>query len=171
MLLTEIKNYTSYIMGTFLGIGFIPKMSGTFASVAIALIWLTIPEFYFYNPIENIIFYDIYLYLFIGLILFSWLAVYICRICEKKFGHDASAIVIDEVIGYLIAILFLPKTLMIAVYALILFRIFDIAKPLFINKLQKLAHGWGIMLDDIAAGVCSNIILQILFHIKPKFFI
>ena len=171
MSLNNLKKDISYILGTFFGIGLIPKMPGTFASIAIALLWYTIPDYLFYNKTEQIIFYDNYTYLFVFLIFFSWISVYICNVCEKKLGHDASSIVIDEVAGYLFAVLFLPKSIMVTIYALILFRIFDIAKPLFINKLQNLPAGWGIMSDDIAAGITSNIILQILFFIKPDFFI
>ena len=171
-----IKNLLSdlsYILGTMLGIGFIPIASGTFASIATALVWFIIPDHFFYNTIENEIFYDNYLLFMIALMLFSWLSVYICTECEKKLGHDASSIVIDEFCGYLFAVLFLPKTIMVALYALILFRIFDIMKPLFINKAQKLPAGWGIMLDDVLAGICSNLVLQIIyliykFHPIPK---
>ena len=166
-----MKSSICNIVGTFLGIGLIPKASGTFASIAIMLIWMSLPEYFFYNPTEQFIFYDMYLYLLAFLILFSYMSVYICKQCEAQFGHDAKEIVIDEVLGYLFAVLFLPKTAVIALYALLLFRILDITKPLFINKLQALPHGWGIMSDDIAAGITTNIILQILYRIKPDFFI
>jgi phosphatidylglycerophosphatase A len=160
----------SYIIGTFFGVGLIPIASGTCASIVIAILWFLVPDYYFYNSIEKTIFYDNYFYLLIGILIFSWISVYICTTCEKYFGHDAHAIVIDEVAGYLITILFLPKTTMVAVYALFLFRVFDVAKPWFIDRLQRLPKGWGIMADDIAAGVVSNIILQGLYIIKPQFF-
>jgi len=169
--ITSIKKDISLIFGTFFGVGLIPIMPGTAASIVIALIWFMIPEYYFYNIIENEIFYDHYFYLLLFLALVSLISVYICSEAEKHLGHDASSIVIDEVVGYLFAVLFLPKTTMVAIYALILFRVFDIAKPLFINKLQKLPKGWGIMLDDVAAGICANVVLQILYMIKPQFFI
>ena len=168
-----IKNMysiVSHFLGTLLGIGFIPVASGTFASITIALGWILIPDAIFYNAIEKEILYYNFLWFTIGLCTFSWLSVYICTECEKKLGHDASAIVIDEVCGYLFAILFLPKTIMVVLYALVLFRIFDITKPLFINKAQQLPEGWGIMIDDILAGICSNLIIQILYLIKPSFF-
>ena len=171
MFLNNFKNVISLAIGTFLGIGLIPIMPGTIASVVTATIWyLFIPEYFFYNPTENIIFYDRFFLLFLFLLAFSLKAVYISKICEKEFGKDAPAIVIDEVIGYLFAILFLPKTLMVALYALVLFRIFDIMKPLYINKLQNLPHGWGVMCDDIAAGITTNIILIGLYSVKPTFF-
>ncbi|MDD4155030.1 MAG: phosphatidylglycerophosphatase A, partial [Candidatus Cloacimonetes bacterium] len=167
----NIKSQLTYIIGTLFGIGFFPIMSGTIATFTIAIVWWLIPDYFFYNTIEQTIHYDSYLYLSIFLIISGFLSVFICTKCEKKFGHDASSIVIDEAFGYLFAILFLPKTLMIAIYAFILFRIFDISKPLFINKLQNLPKGWGIMIDDIVSGIIANIILQILIFLKPQFFI
>jgi len=169
--LKSILKDLSYILGTFFGIGFIPIASGTFASTATALIWFLIPEYYFYNPLETQIFYDNYLWMLAGLITLSLISVPISRECEKKLGHDASSIVIDEVCGFLFAVLFLPKTIMVIVYALILFRIFDITKPLFINKSQNLPNGWGIMVDDVLAGVLTNVILQVLYYFKPGFFL
>jgi phosphatidylglycerophosphatase A len=50
---------------------------------------------------------------------------------------------------------------------LVLFRFFDIAKPLFIRKMEKLRGGWGVMLDDMLAGVYANLLLQIVVLIKP----
>jgi phosphatidylglycerophosphatase A len=166
----SLKNDICYIFGTFFGIGFMPWMPGTFASIAVAILWFIMPEYYFYNPTEGEIFYDRYLVFLAILILFSWVCVHISTVCERKYGKDASCIVIDEVAGYLFACVFLPKTMMVAIYALVLFRIFDIAKPLYINRLQNLPNGWGIMLDDVGAGITANIILQILYIWKPIFF-
>ncbi|MHC2991839.1 phosphatidylglycerophosphatase, partial [Pontibacter sp. HJ8] len=49
---------------------------------------------------------------------------------------------------------------------LVLFRFFDISKPLFIRRLEKVRGGWGVMLDDVVAGVYANIILQLLLYFK-----
>jgi len=68
-------------------------------------------------------------------------------------------------------VLFLPKTLIIIVSALILFRIFDIFKPEPVNLLQKLPRGWGVLADDIMAGIYANIVLQISLRIFPFFFV
>ncbi|HNT52133.1 MAG TPA: phosphatidylglycerophosphatase A, partial [Candidatus Syntrophosphaera sp.] len=69
-----------------------------------------------------------------------------------------------------LAVLLLPKTLLVAVYALILFRAFDIAKPWPANILQRLPRGWGVVADDLAAGLYANVLLQILHRIVPRFF-
>ena len=170
MLFNSVKNTLSYVIGTFFGIGLIKKMSGTIASITIATIWYFSFDEYFYNSLDNIIHYDRFFFFFLVMIAITYLSVYVSKICENEFGKDASEIVIDEVVGYLFAIMFLPKTLMVALYALILFRIFDILKPLYIGKLQNLPHGWGVMMDDVAAGITTNIILLALYMIKPTFF-
>ncbi len=76
---------------------------------------------------------------------------------EKDSGH----IVIDEVAGYLFAMAFLPQTAGYFIASFTLFRIFDILKPGPIRKLQHLSGGVGVMADDIAAGIVSNVVLQI----------
>ncbi|MCL2064316.1 MAG: phosphatidylglycerophosphatase A [Candidatus Cloacimonetes bacterium] len=170
MFLEEVRNTTSYIIGTFFGLGLIRIMSGTIASLAIATIWYFTDVDFFYNTLDNIIHYDRFFYMFLLLLGISYPCVYVCKICEKQFGKDAPEIVIDEIVGYLFAILFLPKTLMVAIYAFVLFRIFDIMKPLYIGKLQDLPHGWGVMMDDIIAGITANIILIGLYFLRPDFF-
>ena len=70
-------------------------------------------------------------------------------------------VVIDEVAGMCISLLFLPVTIKYVIAALILFRFFDIAKPLFIRKSEALPAGWGVMADDLLAGIFANLILQI----------
>jgi len=171
MLLQEIKCVSSYIIGTCFGIGMIKKASGTIASIAIAIIWYFTDVDFFYNTLDNIVHYDRFAVMFIILLILGYLSVSVCRICEEQFGKDAPEIVIDEIIGYLFAVLFLPKTLMVALYALVLFRIFDIFKPLYINKFQEVPKGYGVMLDDIAAGITANIVLIGLYFIKPSFFL
>jgi phosphatidylglycerophosphatase A len=59
-----------------------------------------------------------------------------------------------------ISLLFVPITVQWIVTALVLFRFFDIVKPLYIRKAEALPGGWGVMTDDILAGVYSNIVLQ-----------
>lgn len=79
-------------------------------------------------------------------------------------GHhvpDPSSVVIDEVVGMWIALLLLPKSLAAACAAFVLFRVLDILKPQPARALERLPGGWGIMLDDVVAGLYANLILQI----------
>jgi phosphatidylglycerophosphatase A len=69
--------------------------------------------------------------------------------------------VIDEVAGMCISVLFIPLTWVTIAVAFILFRAFDILKPLYIRRLEAVPGGWGVMLDDLAAGIYANIVMQI----------
>ena len=72
---------------------------------------------------------------------------------------DPSYIVIDEVVGLWIALLFVPKTIFLFLLGFVLFRVFDILKPSFIYSVQSLKGSMGIMLDDIFAGLLVMLIL------------
>ena len=85
---------------------------------------------------------------------------------ERVFGKkDPSEIVIDEFSGMLVSLFMLPVTLGYVISAFLLFRFFDILKPWPANRLERLGGGAGIMLDDIAAGIYANIILQVISRI------
>ncbi len=81
---------------------------------------------------------------------------------EKVLGKDSGHIVIDEFCGYLVSVMFVPKSTGYLIAAFILFRIFDIFKPFPINRIErKVSGGAGVMLDDLMAGVYANICLQL----------
>lgn len=74
---------------------------------------------------------------------------------------DPSCVVIDEVLGMGVSLLWVPREWPYIVMAVILFRIFDIWKPYPIQRLEKLPGGWGIMLDDLLGGIYANVWVQI----------
>ena len=81
---------------------------------------------------------------------------------EKKGSHDAKEIVVDEAVGLLIAMVWLPFTWQSALAAFVLFRFFDILKPFPISYLDRhVKGGLGVVIDDVAAGVATNLILQV----------
>ncbi len=147
-----MKNKIAVWFATVFGIGYLPKAPGTWGSLFAFGLYLLFPNFN-------------YGFLVFGLlILGSIIAVFICSEAEKKLGHDNGKIIIDELFGYFFAILFIPKSLLIGFLGFLLFRIFDIFKPFPINKLQNLPKGWGVMADDILAGIFSNIILLAVYY-------
>jgi phosphatidylglycerophosphatase A len=83
-------------------------------------------------------------------------------VAEKVIGEqDSGHIVIDEFIGYLVSAYAVPRTHAHLIAAFLLFRIFDILKPFPIGRLEKsLSGGFGIMADDMLAGIFANVILQ-----------
>lgn len=86
---------------------------------------------------------------------------------EEFFGEkDPSGVVLDEVMGYWISVLFHPFNWTIVILAFFIFRILDIIKPFPAGRLQKLNGGLGIMIDDYIAGVYTNIILFIIVMIS-----
>jgi len=141
------------------GAGKFPKAPGTAGSLVAVIFYYLLAN---YTGFLSLHFAN---FIFLGFILFITLyGVYASFIAEKTYGHDAGCIVIDEFAGQLLAFLWLPKiSLLYALLGFILFRIFDISKPLIINKAQDLPHGWGIMMDDILAGLFAAVILNLLF--------
>ncbi len=117
-----------------------------------------------------------YLFLLIGIILF---AIYISQKVQFEGAEDNPKIVIDEIAGFFVAAAFLPYSLKTAILALVLFRIFDTTKLAFIKKAENIAaklpketrkkyclKGTEIVLDDVLAGICANLILWILIFCK-----
>lgn len=95
------------------------------------------------------------------LALATGLAVGVAGEAEKTLGHDAPPIVIDEVIGQSVALFFTPRDPFAFLAAFVLFRIFDVWKPLGVNRLQSLPGGWGVVADDVAAGLLACGALQL----------
>jgi phosphatidylglycerophosphatase A len=79
--------------------------------------------------------------------------------------NDPGEVIIDEIAGYLIKMGLLPFNLIKAAVGFLLFRIFDILKPFPIRNIERIRGGWGIMLDDVMAGLYAALILRILFII------
>ena len=141
-----IKRFLIYTIGTGLGSGYTPKAPGTAGSLLALLI-------FFIFPLNSINW-------FILSILFFFVGVWSGSEIEKDKGEDPGLVVIDEMVGQWLAVIFLPYSWLTLLIGFILFRVFDIFKPYPINRSQKLKAGWGIMIDDVLAGVYANIVLQ-----------
>jgi phosphatidylglycerophosphatase A len=137
------------------GVGYSPLAPGTLGTL------IAIPVYYFLSEIPPPV-YEI------TLIGFFFLSVWISENAEVFFRKkDDSRIVIDEMMGFLITMLWVPKTTLFIIVGFILFRFFDILKPFPIRHLEKrLKGGFGVVLDDVMAGVYANIIL----HLTPLIF-
>lgn len=88
------------------------------------------------------------------------LGIWAAKSVEREWGKDSSRVVIDEAAGMMISLLFVPVTIPYMVTGFILFRLLDITKPLLIRKTESLPGGWGVMMDDILAGVYTNLLLH-----------
>jgi phosphatidylglycerophosphatase A len=90
----------------------------------------------------------------------TFVGVWSSSVMERFWGKDPSKVVIDEVAGMCVGLLFVPVNVKFLLSAFILFRFFDIVKPLYIRKTELLPKGWGIMMDDVHAGIYTNILMQ-----------
>ncbi|WP_026751722.1 phosphatidylglycerophosphatase A [Sediminibacterium sp. C3] len=142
------------ILSSFFSIGYIKKGGGTVAAIATALIWFVAVA----EPSSLLV-------LGITLLVIMY-GVWAGNEVEKKWGKDSSKVVIDEVAGMLVSLLFIPVTALNVFVALVLFRFFDILKPLLIRRLEKLPGGWGVMGDDVLAGIYSNLVLHVFLLLK-----
>jgi phosphatidylglycerophosphatase A len=86
---------------------------------------------------------------------------------EKKYGHDPSVVTIDEIAGMWISLVFLPKSIIVALAAFLAFRVFDIIKPYPARWFDEMQGGIGIMMDDVIAGIYANLLVQLLLSIPP----
>lgn len=99
--------------------------------------------------------------------------VWICQQASLATGfHDHGGIVWDEIVGYLVAVFLIPFSWTALVLAFVLFRLFDIIKPWPISWVDKhVSGGFGIMIDDILAGVASCIVLHLIYRFFPTVFV
>lgn len=106
----------------------------------------------------------------ISIITFIIIGLIFSTLMEKQTGKkDDQRIVIDEFVGMLITFYFVEPNYTYLIIGFILFRLYDIYKPYPIKNIQDLPSGWGIMLDDILAGVYARIVLQIFIILQIGF--
>lgn len=141
----RLKAGVAALLATCFGIGYFPVAPGTVASIVAAGAWYLLPALQ--QP-----------QLLLPLTLFAALAgIWAGGEMEKTLGEDPSAVVIDEVAGQWVALLFLPSSLVAVLLALFFFRLYDIWKPGPVDAAQRLPGGWGIMADDLLAGLLANL--------------
>jgi len=129
-------------------VGYLPVAPATWASAVVVVVGWFIPA----PPLA------------VALVAFgvgALLAVWLCGEAEKSLGHDAHPIVLDELIGQSIALIAAPHAWPAYLAAFALFRLFDIWKPLGARQAQELPGGWGVVTDDVVAGVVSCAALQL----------
>jgi phosphatidylglycerophosphatase A len=151
----------SIIFSSLFYIGYFPYASGTLGSMA-ALLFFLIPYFN-----------DVYV-LFIFIISFFIVGIFTSQRMMKRYGEDPSVVIIDEVVGmwltiFLIKLFHFPFTLNVMVLSFLMFRFFDIMKVQPAKKIEKIYNnGYGIMADDMIAGLYAGISVVILLYFFPK---
>ena len=130
------------VLATLGFVGYLPVASATWASAVVALVGWFLPV----PPLAVAI---------AIIVAGTPVAIWICGEAEKELGHDAHPIVADEVIGQSIALLGVPHDAVSFAASFVLFRIFDVWKPLGAREAQKLPGGLGVVTDDVIAGITA----------------
>ena len=143
------------IIASVFGIGYIGKGGGTIAAAVFCLILILIPADYYPDFLQVLITLTV-----------SVLGVWSANALDPIWGKDSSKVVIDEVAGMMVTLLFIPLQIKFILAGLVLFRFFDIVKPLLIKKMESLPKGWGVMADDLLAGLYAHILLQLIVIFK-----
>jgi phosphatidylglycerophosphatase A len=163
--------FLSKVIATGLFAGYIPWASGTFGSFVGLLFYVLIPGFERPAMLGAVI--------LIGFLAGVYTSSQVAARVGDRLTHtaaitkalfqpgshgtvDPSVVVIDEIVGMWTSLLFLPKGVFAVIAAFCLFRAFDIAKPFPARQLERIPRGWGIMLDDVSAGIYANVSSQIL---------
>ena len=141
-----------HLLSVGFGSGLAPKAPGTFGTIAALPFWYGLQ---FLSPA----------YYVLVLILAFVLGVYLCGATADALGvHDHGGIVWDEFVGLWIALFMVPMHITWIALGFVLFRLFDIWKPWPIRVLDAKVHGgFGIMIDDVLAGVYAYLVLQLLY--------
>ena len=150
-----MRNFLIKTLSTFFYVGYLPLIPGTFASlVGVLIFYIARTNFLIYSCVTLCV---------------TFSGFFVSGKAEKIFNKkDPKYIVIDEVCGMLLSLMFLPLDIKLVIIAFILFRLLDIIKPYPADIFQSLSGSIGIMGDDIVAGLYTNLILQIV--LKMRFF-
>jgi len=141
-------------IGTFGLTGFFPVAPATFASLIFALIYAFVPGGHLLaHPVT----------LLVTLVI----SVPVSTSLERRYGHDAKRIVIDEVVGMQVILALANPSIWGIVGAFFLFRFFDVVKVFPADHAQRLPRGYGIVCDDFIAGIYSRIVLVVLAAFFP----
>jgi phosphatidylglycerophosphatase A len=150
-------NFLPRVVATVGFIGYSPLAPGTMGSLAAALVFLLFPSYlsaWFWMAGLALL-----------LVVAVWSAQQMADSTAQRaaFGKvDPQEVVIDEVMGMAVTLAFLPLSLKTVGIGFLLFRIFDIIKPFPARRSEKLPGGWGIVMDDVVAGIYANVGLRII---------
>ncbi len=159
---TQIKpkrTLWAWTVATFFGAGLGKPGPGTWGSVAAVLLWAAWARFAHPAP------HALLIALLAAIAVTIVLGVPAATIVEREAGRtDPGFVVIDEVIGQWIALIWSPADWRHGLIALALFRLFDITKPFPVRRFERLPAGWGIVFDDVAAGLYALVVALLVRH-------
>ena len=137
------------VIATAFYVGYAPVVPATFrAALGAVVFWLLMPRSIATQSLVTV--------------AVIFLAIVTSGKAEEKYGTDGRRIVIDEVAGMFVSLCFLPRSLPVFLAAFVVFRVLDVLKPFPANRLQGLPGGWGVVADDVFAGIYTNVLMRIL---------
>lgn len=145
----------SKIISSFFGAGYFPVAPGTLTSLVVILAY----KFYLFRLSWSLYLLILFLLFFIGVYAST-------KVESESRKKDPRKIVIDEACGQLLVLFRMGDAWFPILFGFLLFRIFDIAKPYPIKKVETLPSGWGIMMDDIVAAIFAGVIINLYLIIK-----
>jgi len=154
----------SKLIATAFGTGYAPKAPGTVGSI-FGVLFLYLFNYFLKQFVDT----NLYIVLIniVLIIITFFVGGFAIKKVHEEWKHDSGKIVIDEVIGIFITLVAAPLDWRYYLIGLVLFRIFDIWKPLFIRNLDNMQSDWSVMLDDVLAGVYSFIVMEIIILCFP----
>lgn len=155
----NIRFYDKFLTTGFYS-GYSPFAPGTMGALVATTMWIIASIFICYVPLQ--------IATLLCICIFTLISIQPINRLEKTWGEDPSKVVVDEMVGVWICLLAVPHTELFSlrywiytIMAFALFRLFDIWKPLYIRKMEDIQGGWGVMMDDILAGIYGAIVIII----------
>lgn len=134
------------------GVGNLPWMPGTWGALAALPLWWLLQHLGFWG-------YGLVL------VILSAVSIRVTGWAQEYLGPDHPSIVLDEVVGLLAALAWVPLHWQWVLIGFTLFRLLDIWKPFPIKYCERLPGGWGVTLDDLAAGLLARVVLELIIII------
>ena len=153
----QLRWWTKIAASVF-GVGYIAKGGGTVAAILYCIIWFLLPASFSQSYWQLIV-----------TVLIVAIGIWSANVVDGFWGKDSSKVVIDEVAGMAIGLLYVPHQLLYVIVSLMAFRFFDIVKPLGVKRMETYPRGWGVMADDILAGVYALITINSFILLQVKF--
>jgi phosphatidylglycerophosphatase A len=138
------------LLSSVFGIGYI-KGGGTVAALVCCL---CIYGCWYYGLFSSLIF-------IVATIIITFTGIWLGNVVEPYWGKDSGKVVIDEVAGMCVSLLFVKISFTLVLLGFVLFRVFDITKAFGVHRMERFPGGWGVMAVDVLAGIYTNLLLQL----------
>ena len=150
-----MKKHLAFVIATWFGLGFSPIAPGTVGTLAALPLYFALRGF---GPLAVLA----------AAFLLTLAGVWAAGIVSEHTGtDDPQIVVVDEVAGVLVALAFAPRTVAGVAIAVVAFRIFDMTKPFPAGAAERLPGGWGIVIDDVVAGVWAAVAAAVIASVLP----